>query len=55
MKPKHIDRNNLPGMRQLTPMEMNKERFQPKHTVLTPELLESVSRQEGDQDADGRS
>ena len=42
MKPKHIDKVNLPNEHKLSAMEMNKERFQPKQCVLTPELVEEL-------------
>lgn len=34
---------SISGIRQLTPREMNNVHFDKKHTVLTPELLESLS------------
>lgn len=33
----------IEGVRKLTPLEMNGVHFNKKHTVLTPELLESLN------------
>lgn len=45
MKPKHIPRPDGHGIHKLNAMELNKERFQPKQTVLTPELVEELMSQ----------
>ena len=44
MKPKNIPQTNIPGSTKMSAMELNKERFQPKQTVLTPELVEELMR-----------
>lgn len=32
----------MEGVNKMTPLEMNSVRFEKKHTVLTPEVLESI-------------
>ena len=44
MKPKVIPQINIPGTSKMSAMDLNKERFQPKQTVLTPELVEELMR-----------
>lgn len=44
MRPKKIPQTNIPGAVKMSAMERNKERFQPKQTVLTPELVEELMR-----------
>lgn len=44
MRPKKIPQTNIPGAVKMSAMELNKERFQPKQTVLTPELVEELMR-----------
>lgn len=45
MKPKHLVMPALSDAVELRPAELNNIRFSAKHTVLTPELLEQMSRQ----------
>lgn len=45
MKPKHLVMPALSDAVELRPMELNNIRFSAKHTVLTPELLEQMSKQ----------
>lgn len=33
----------IPGIKKMTPLEMNAVRFDKKHTVLTPELMSAMS------------
>lgn len=35
---------DIPGIKQMTPLEMNAVLFDKKHTVLTPALLDSLSQ-----------
>lgn len=42
MKPKNIPRINFDEVHKMSAMELNQERFQPKQTVLTPELVEEL-------------
>lgn len=44
MRPKIIPRANIVGANKMSAMELNKERFQPKQSVLTPELVEELMR-----------
>lgn len=48
MKPKHLVMPALSDAVELRPMELNNIRFSAKHTVLTPELLEQMSKQNAD-------
>lgn len=48
MKPKHIPQPDNQGIHKLNAMELNKERFKPKQTVLTPELVEELMKQRQD-------
>ena len=41
MKPKHISRPDVQSAMVLSPMELNNLKFTDRHTLLTPELLES--------------
>lgn len=41
---------NIEGLKTLTPLEMNSVHFDKRHTVLTPELLESM-RNSSDSDS----
>lgn len=34
---------DIPGIKKMTPLEMNGVRFDKRHTVLTPELMSSLS------------
>lgn len=45
-KPVEIRHSELKSAVRLTPLELNACRFDPKHTVLTPELLESDIRKQ---------
>lgn len=45
MKPKHIPQPASQGLHKLNAMALNKERFKPKQTVLTPELVEELMKQ----------
>lgn len=48
MKPKHIPQPDSQGLHKLNAMALNKERFKPKQTVLTPELVEELMKQHQD-------
>jgi hypothetical protein len=41
MKPKQIPGPDLPSAQVLSPMELNNLKFTDRHTLLTPEVLES--------------
>lgn len=43
--PKQIPHPDLKDAEKLTPLDLNSFRFDPKHTVLTPELLEQMAQQ----------
>lgn len=45
-KPVEIRHSELKSAGRMTPLELNACRFDPKHTVLTPELLESDIRKQ---------
>lgn len=42
--PEHISPPVLQSARKLSPLELNSYRFDVKHTVLTPELLEKMHK-----------
>lgn len=43
-KIKHITVPDLKSAKKLTPLELNSFKCQRKHTLLTPDLLERISR-----------
>lgn len=45
IKPRHIPRPKLNSATHLTPMQLNAMACETKHTLLTPELLERMARE----------
>lgn len=46
---------DLKGVTVMTPLEMNEVRFDKKHTILTPEVLEGINRQASTTVSDNRN
>ncbi|MCM1111474.1 MAG: hypothetical protein NC336_09710 [Clostridium sp.] len=43
-KPLKITSPEFVSARKLTPLELNALKYEPRHTVITPELLEEIGR-----------
>ena len=48
--PKEVAIPDIPGIKKMTPLEMNAVRFDKKYTVLTPELMSKLSAKNEMQD-----